>query len=408
MTDLGFSQSAANDMTARVSRGDNQGALIVFQSLAALVYSVAAAGIVASAFLAAFFPLNRFIHFKALPIGQVRLIIWLFSVEVFMKLAEGPNNAGLRAYGDYALSGLIYATSLLVQNVSVWLVAFFGYGPLLAALSFSGVRFIATPAVAVFLLNRHKFLSVGFRNAKISELRKLLRPALANIAMPLAQAFNIQGMLLVVGAVLGPVAVVTFSVLRTLSRLVLQLAWGVSHSFEPELSVAWGRRDMALLQKLYVYALRAGFWLAVFAGLTLYVFGNWIVRRWTHGMALMDSRLFHWLLLSSASSILWYSGLIVLKSSNAHLRAAVLYLVISATGVGAALLLLHLTGRLADTGMALIVIDVGMIIYVMPQASYATDLPLLSTIVRLFYVPVFSDYLFHSGRRSTKQRDKEA
>src|SRR5437867_12754550 len=37
MTDLGFSQSAANDMTARVARGDKSGALTVFQSLSALV-----------------------------------------------------------------------------------------------------------------------------------------------------------------------------------------------------------------------------------------------------------------------------------------------------------------------------------------------------------------------------------
>lgn len=36
MTDLGFTQCAANDMTARVARGDRAGALAVFQSLAGL------------------------------------------------------------------------------------------------------------------------------------------------------------------------------------------------------------------------------------------------------------------------------------------------------------------------------------------------------------------------------------
>lgn len=36
MSDLGFSQSAGNDMTARVARNDRDGALSVFQSLGAL------------------------------------------------------------------------------------------------------------------------------------------------------------------------------------------------------------------------------------------------------------------------------------------------------------------------------------------------------------------------------------
>src|SRR5690554_5642535 len=45
MTDLGFSHSAANDMTGRVSRADRSGALSVFQSLAILICSVAIVGL---------------------------------------------------------------------------------------------------------------------------------------------------------------------------------------------------------------------------------------------------------------------------------------------------------------------------------------------------------------------------
>ena len=53
MTDLGFSQSAGNDMTARMARGDIAGALAVFQSLSVLVYGLALAGLVLVALVAA-------------------------------------------------------------------------------------------------------------------------------------------------------------------------------------------------------------------------------------------------------------------------------------------------------------------------------------------------------------------
>ena len=53
MTDLGFSQSAGNDMSARMARGDTAGTLAEFQSLSVMVYGVALAGQVVGALLAA-------------------------------------------------------------------------------------------------------------------------------------------------------------------------------------------------------------------------------------------------------------------------------------------------------------------------------------------------------------------
>lgn len=49
IADLGFSQSVANDMTARVARGDRAGALAAFQTLAVLVCGIVAVGLLFSA-----------------------------------------------------------------------------------------------------------------------------------------------------------------------------------------------------------------------------------------------------------------------------------------------------------------------------------------------------------------------
>src|SRR5438093_923862 len=62
MTDLGFSQSAANDMTARVARGDKTTALTVFQSLSALVLLSALGGLLLVGAATILLPLGSWLH----------------------------------------------------------------------------------------------------------------------------------------------------------------------------------------------------------------------------------------------------------------------------------------------------------------------------------------------------------
>src|SRR2546426_46998 len=66
MTDLGFSQSAGNDMTARVARGDRVGALGLFQSLLALVFFLAVVGLLLVAAAVMLLPLGNWMHFTRL------------------------------------------------------------------------------------------------------------------------------------------------------------------------------------------------------------------------------------------------------------------------------------------------------------------------------------------------------
>jgi len=383
MTDLGFSQSAANDMTARVGRGDRNGALAVFQSLTALVYTAAVVGLLLVALLAIFLPVGEWLHISELSPLKIRWILWLLAAEVLVKLAEGSSHAGFRASGEYAFHTSIYYTTLFAQQVVVWCAVTTGHGPLVAAALFMAVRVVVTPSVAALLFWRHRYLKPGFANASLVELRALVRPALANVAMPLAQAFNIQGLVLVVGAVLGPVAVVVFSTLRTLTRLTLQLVVSVSHAVEPELARAWGAGDRSLMRRMYVHSMRASFWMALVAAVALHFLGDVIVTLWTHGKVAMDIALFDLLLLSAAASMLWYGGLSLLKAGNRHLGAAVLYVLASLAAVVMATLLLRVTGKLSDVGFALLLMDAMMATYLLRKASALVRMSVLGLLAQI-------------------------
>jgi O-antigen/teichoic acid export membrane protein len=316
-----------------------------------------------------FLPLGNWMHFSRLTTVEVRWVLWFLAAEVLVKLTEGVSHAGFRATGDYALHVTIYYSTLLAQHASIWVLAMLGLGPVAAAAGFLVIRAIVTPSVAVLLARRHRWLHFGFRQARCAQLRKLLRPALANTGIPLAQGLNVQGMVLLIGTILGPLAVVMFSTLRTLTRLALQLVFTVSNAVEPELAAAFGKGDRILLQSLYQQALRASLWLALVAAVGLIVTGDWILRFWTNGKVAMDPQVFRWLLASAVASVLWWGSVTFLKAANQHLKAAVVY----ATSAGAALVLaavmLNSTGNLAMAGMSLLVMDAAMAVYALRAAG---------------------------------------
>lgn len=369
MVDLGFSQSAGNDMTARVARGDRAGALTVFQSLGVLVYGLTAIGLVLSALLVFHLPIQKWLNFQALDVDSARWSLLLLAATVLVTLPDGVTHAGFRAGREYALHYGMHSIVRLLQFTGVWVAALAGGGPVAAAAAFLAIRAIGTLTFAVMVVRRHPWLRYGFDKASVAELRRLFSPALANTAIPLAQAINIQGMVLVVGAVLGPLAVVVFSTLRTLTRLALQLVLAVAHAAEPELAAAYGADKQALMRDLFVHTLRGGLWLALVAAAGLALLGGFILDVWTVEKVAMQPALFACLLGSAVASVLWYGPLIVLKAANRHLRASSVYVFASTAALGLAALLLHWTGDLASAGIALLIMDTAMVLYTLSAAA---------------------------------------
>lgn len=401
MTDLGLSQSAGNDMTARVARGDRAGALAVFQSLAVVVYAVVVAGLIVVTALLWALPLEKWLHFSAMSFGDARLTVLFFAAEVFVRLPNGVTHAGFRANGDYAFHVNLDSNTRLIQFAGVWLFAFGGASPVIAAAAFFGTRMLGTVTSALLLARRHLWLRFGFASARLAELRLLVKPALANMAIPLAQALNVQGLTLMVGVILGPLAVVTLSTLRTLTRLPLQLVFAVSHAAEPELAAAYGANDTRLAQSIFIHVLRAGFWSAFAAAVGLALLGGFILALWTHGKVAMDPMLFVWLLCSAVAGLLWYSALIVLKANNQHMSAASLYVLSAGGAVAVAGLLLEMTGHLANAGLALLLMDAAMVLYTLQAACRQLNIPLSAVLQAANPCPLLSLLL---GKYRTPQQ----
>jgi O-antigen/teichoic acid export membrane protein len=399
MVDLGFSLSAANDMTARVARGDHQGALATFQSLAALVYGIILTCLVISGLLVLFLPFGQWMHLTSLSNSETRWILWLLAASVLIHLADGVNHAGYRAYGEYAFHSFFNYSALLVQQLAVWATALLGNRPAFAALAMATVFALNTAVMTVRLFRRHRELVPGFQYANLNLLKSLIKPAMANLALPLANAINIQGMVLVVGNLLGPVMVVTFSTLRTLTRFAIQMVYSISHAFEPEMAAAWGNEDKKLLHRLYINNLRLSFWSSLGLAIILFLAGGWVVNIWTHGQVIVDVGLFNLLLVSAVASGLWYGGLNLLKAGNRHIKATIGYVLASGIAIVLAVTLVSYNSRLSSAGVALVAMDGLMVAYLFKYAADHIELPVRFLVQSILDLPSMTrELLILSGK----------
>ena len=161
-------------------------------------------------------------------------------------------------------------------------------------------------------------LQWGLRHATTGTVREMVRPAAAFMAFPLANALSFQGVTLLVGALLGPVAVAIFSTYRTLARTAVQVTAMFSHSLWPEFSRLFGQGSLAELRQLAGRSswLSAGQVLLLCAA--LYAIAPWLLSAWTHDKIAFDPTVVGLLVAYAAASGLWHVPRVLLMATNQH------------------------------------------------------------------------------------------
>jgi O-antigen/teichoic acid export membrane protein len=218
---------------------------------------------------------------------------------------------------------------------------------------------------------------------RLSELKSLVAPAVANLAIPLGQTINLQGVVVLIGAILGPAAVATFAVTRTLTRLLVLAANAVGNAVATDFAAAIGVNNLKLLRDLYLNSQRAAAWIALCASLVLLVGGEWIVAHWTGGRIRLDPQLYQWLLATALVGAIWQNAMTLLRASNRHGHAATLLVLANATGVTACVLILRGTARLADVGPILLATELLLAIAMLRTASGMCALDLAGGLARI-------------------------
>jgi O-antigen/teichoic acid export membrane protein len=387
LTDFGFGTVAATDMTMYVARGDKPAALEVFQStwlLTTVVSLTIGLGAVVAVWA---LPIERWLQITLLSRGEVTAILWVLCLSVLLDLQWTVIAAGFRCDGNYALGSLLGNIARFVTNGSGIIAVAFHATPLSTAIVLTAFRFISNFSCQIILRRKSRWLHYGSGHANLGVIRRLLGPAIAFMAFPAGNALSLQGMTIVVGAALGPIAVVVFTTVRTLTRFVYQMVGMITDSVWTEMAVAFGSGNKLLARNIHRCACQAALGLSLAAVLFLSLFGDAIYGRWTHHKVVLDQNLFHLLLLEVLANSFWFVSSVVPIACNRHQGQAMTFLLSTALSLPAAYVLMKWIG-LVGVGVSLLMVDLCMIAYVVSNSLSLVNDSFGEFSLALFRAPV--------------------
>jgi O-antigen/teichoic acid export membrane protein len=388
LSDLGFGDASGSDMAMRVAANDKAGALRTFQSSLALVTSVSLTMLLLASAVVWRIPWQRWLRLSTVSSPQAATILLVLAAWVVVAQQSGVAESGYRCDGNFAI-GILWMSFQRLAEVSIaTTVALLGGSLLVVAFSYLAVRCFSTIAYALFLRHKSPWICYSLRHARWDTIKQLAAPAVGFIAFPVGNALSIQGFTVVVGALLGPLAVVSFTTLRTLSRLNFQLIAAFKHALWPELSMAFGAGDIYLARRLHRYACQASLGLSIFGGMLLWIFGPFVYRLWTRHDIAFDATCFHVLLLAVVTNSLWDTSLVIPISINRHCRIATTYAGGALASLGLAWVLVPQLG-IVGAAVALLVTDAWMTGLVLSTTLRHVQDSLKKFVAALFVIPVF-------------------
>jgi O-antigen/teichoic acid export membrane protein len=366
-SNIGFGTVAGNEMTMMVAREDRQGALRVFQSCWWFIAMICSAVIALLSIILYYIPAARLLKIHNISPSDAKWIIFYLGVSVMLGQFEQLLQSAYRCIGRYPYGTFIKSIFSLSAFSCMILAVVFNAGPRFTALVFACANVTGT-AILCFLVRRDiPWIEYGWKHASFAEIRALARPAIAFMGFPIGNALNLQGTLLAVGYALGPTAVVVFGTARTVSRVALQMVQMVNGTFEPEMSIAYGARDLPLVRSLLRRACQLALIVAVVIVLAMMSVGPWFLHHWTGGHVPPSRVLLDILLLVVVLYALWSTSSVLMTSTNQHQRLATYYVI----GTSIACTLCYFLARafgLYGAAASLLVSELVMNLYVVPAA----------------------------------------
>ncbi|TRL39173.1 lipopolysaccharide biosynthesis protein [Rhizobium straminoryzae] len=361
MADLGFAQISANDMTMRMARGDARGALVVNQTAWLFNLCVTLILIVAFGLFVSFVPLDELFSLKSGNGGDVRVATFVLGLLTLTSIVFGVIGAGMRSVGLLWAVVSINATSRLTEAVLLAGCAYFDFDFLPTSLLLLANRSLIFLAGCLPFYRKYPQFMPGLRLADFQLLRRMVVPSVAYMSYTASYALNIQGVSLLVGAFLGPVAVVVINAIRTLTRLGRTAASIVISSLEPIFAQLSGSGEASKEKRAFQYLIYAAS-----IGTLIYVAGMWLFGEsflawWTRGTVVDQSLLFHMMLLAVVFEIAWYTLQTPFVSTNRHSYFALWLLILSVLSIALLWLMIGRFG-LAAAGAVTLMLNGSMVL----------------------------------------------
>jgi O-antigen/teichoic acid export membrane protein len=354
LSDIGFSSVASNQMTMDVAAGRRAEALRSLHSTLGIIL-LASGAVIAASISLSFLPVERYLHLAITPHREVGITLVLMSLQVALGFLSGLISAGYRCEGGYARATVAINLLRFAEFLASVVVLACGSGVVALAGIVTAVRLLGTLWMRLDLRQRAAWITFNLKSASLATVRSLTSPALAFATWPLAVALQQQGLVLMIGAILGPPVVVIWTACRTVARALFQASGVLNGALWPELSRTVGEGDLALSCRLHRLAVGVSLWGMGLLSVLLFCARDLIFRIWSHGSLAISAPLFALTLCQTIINLLWGTSSVVAASVNRHQRNTLAYVSLVALGLVVAFPLIRQFGLEGATASVLLV-----------------------------------------------------
>ena len=371
MAEIGFLTVAGNSMTIALAKSNVSLALEIFQNTWVFICFICLVIFVGLSF-SALIPINILLNINLISNKFTILIIIFLGFGVICNLQTYLIYAALRAEGRYALGVWINNIFRIIELISLVSGLYMGLQPIDIALITSLCKLLNLIIAYLIIKKLNNWLVYGVKSVSFEKIKEMVSPSLAFMAFPIGNAMKNQGMINIVGVMLGPIAVVSFTAMRTLINSISQAMAMINNTIWPELSKAFGSGDIILARKLNRSACKLSIYISLILIGLLSIYGEDIVLVWSGGKVDFQKSFFNIMLIGMIINSIWYTASVVLASNNQHKKMAVIFLFGSVFTLVLAWAIVPLIG-IEGSAISLLSADVLMVLYVVPVALKLTN-----------------------------------
>jgi len=249
-------------------------------------------------------------------------VIIILAILAFQIVITLPQSVLLRVY--FAVEMLPRGVMLLnfMQLMSLILVAgglWLRWGMVAIAL-LQVIPYGLIAGIALWDLHRKfpQFKVLSLREADFTLGMSFIKPSLHFFLIQLTQVFSIQGMVIIIGMVLGPIQVVLFSTLRTMVNLIRSFLDQLSQAAWPEMTRLDANGDIDKFLLLFRLILRSTLIAAIFFITIFHFYGGAIYHFWLRKTVPFQQPVMDLFLIYMGQFIFWLACSHPLQATNRH------------------------------------------------------------------------------------------
>lgn len=382
--DFGLAGAVVNRMAFLTASGEEQEAVRLYRS-SWVVLICAALGFVGIGWGIAWLVDWRMFGVKALSHTRAAGLIGWSCVQIFI-LQQGFLLSGIyRSAGANPRWGMMSSLGSAMTLAAGATALGFGGAPqaYLSAQLMAQVCWL----FIVFRDSRRimPHFTLSLDGVSLHRVKPYILPGLGHAGMPLVNALQNQGVLLVLGTILGSTAVGAFQTLRIVVNGMKSVVGQLSNAIAVEVPALLGQRNEGLIMRIMIRNSQVGLAI-VLAGIAVVTLaGERLYRIWVGPTAAYEPRLMTFLLLSLIPYVIGASFSVLLLASN-QIHLAIVPLVVTA---GVSITLVGVCAKvygLIGTGLAILGWEIGLALIVASIASYRMKFNIIDYLTQCFDV----------------------